>query len=260
VSHQAQIYINNIIAQKPAQYAIENHALNNTEASALLQRLSNDATSYIYSSIVSLADATLGINKGMFTWATVKLYYASFYAIRSLLASHGVCIFYIQTSPHKSTLFVLDSKPGQLPKKGKGTTHKLVLETFKAHNIEPYILSQLIDLEEPLEWLMQKREEANYKIAKFSEPQVPKHFEKIIQYSLRRAIKDYLSDTSGLYLFDPDHAILSYPLRLIQIAYDKLLISNSLALTNEEIIYLRQLFCDKNGYPLPEIHQMFKNL
>lgn len=260
MNHQAQIHINNIISRKPSNYAIETHALSTIEATALLHCLNNDATSYIYSSIVIMADATLSINKGLFTWATVKLYYATFYAIRSLLAINGVCIFYIKTSPHKTTPFILDIQPGQLAKKGKGTTHKLVLDTFKGHNIEPYILSQPIDLQDPLEWLMQKREEANYKIAKFYEPQVPKHFKKIIEYSLRRVIKDYLSDTTDLYLFDPDHAILSYPLRVIQIAYKKLLVSKSLGLKSDEISYLCQLFSDTDGYPLPDIHKLFKNL
>ncbi len=99
------------------------------------------------------------------------------------------------------------------------------------------------------------RDIATY-LNEFPEPQVPKHFEMIIKSGLRQVIKEYLLDTSDLYLFDPDHAILAYPLRAIQIAYKKLLALKSHVLKSDEISYLCQLFSDMNGRPLPEIHKL----
>jgi hypothetical protein len=261
VTHHAQVYINTtLFPGNPASSHIENRSINQTEANALLRHLKNDAVSYIYSSIVSVGNAILSIRKELLTWATVKLYYATFYGVRSLLAINGVCIFYIKTSPTKTTPFILTVQAGQIAKKGNGQTHKLVLSEFrKRNNIEPRLLSQYIGLQDPLEWLIERREEANYKTAKFLEPQVPRHFDKIIDHGLRRVIKEYLCDTSDLYMFDPDHAILAYPLRGIQIACKKLWMSGDFSLKSDEISYLCQLFNDQSG-PIPEMHALLKNL
>ena len=260
VTHQAQQFIDNSLFTTGLSVStIEGYSLSSAEASALKSHLKNDALSYIYSSIVSVGDATLGIRKEMLTWATVKLYYATFYALRSLLAVNGTCIFYYRRPSNKNTPFILSAQPGQMPKKASsGQTHKLVLSEFKKRNFEPRLLSQLIGVQEPLDWLVEKREEANYRIAKFSEPYIPKHFEKIIDSGFRRSIREYLCDTSDLYTFDPDHAILAYPLRVIQTAYKQLLISGDFSLKNDEVSYLCKLFTDQNG-PIPEIHNLFKN-
>lgn len=259
MAHQAQLYIdNNLLTTASSISTIESYSISSAQAFALKNHLKNDALSYIYSSIVSIGDATLGIKKELLTWATVKLYYATFYALRSLLAINEICIFYFKSSK-KNTPFVLSAQPGQIPKKGSsGQTHKLVLSEFKKRNFEPRLLSQLIGVQEPLEWLVEKREEANYKIAKFAEPNIPKHFEKIIDSGLRRAIREYLLDSSDLYMFDPDHAILAYPLRVIQIAYRQLMASNGFSLRDSEVSYLCQLFTDQSG-PIPEIHALFKH-
>jgi hypothetical protein len=260
VTHQAQVYINTkIFSSKTSNFDVENHILTKTEVTSLLTCLKSDANSYIYSSIVSMGDATLGINRKLLSWATVKLYYATFYALRSLLAINNICIFYMKNSS-KSTPFIINVQPGETAKKGSGNTHKLVLETFKKYHVEPYLISQPIDFKDPLEWLIEKREEANYKNAKFIEPQVPKHFKKIIKYGTRRIIQEYLNDTTDIYLFDSDHAILAYPLKTIQFAYNKLLKSRNIAIDQEEINYLCQLFRDDHGRPLSEIHKLLKNV
>jgi len=260
VTHQAQKFINEILYSgnlSNIQY-IEGYQLTQTDVKMLLRYLEDDAKSYLYSSIVSVADAISGINEKFLTWATVKLYYATFYALRSLLAMNGVCIFYIKKSSTRSTPFILTAQIGQKATKGDGTTHKLVLNTFSSLNVEPRLLSQQIGLEQPLEWLMNKREEANYKIPKFPEPEVPKHFEKVVTFGVRKVVKDYLSDTLDLYLFDPDHAILAYPLTVIQLACNK--VSNSgTTFTRNDITYLCNLFKDKQG-KIPDIYNLLKLL
>jgi len=259
VAHQAQLFANdNLLNTASNISSIENNSLDSAQAFALKKCLRNDALSYIYSSIVSVGSATLDIKKELLTWATVKLYYATFYGLRSLLALNGICIFYFKSS-NKSIPFILIAQPGQVPRKSKiGSTHKLVLSEFKRQNFEPHLLSQLIGVQEPLEWLIERREEANYKIAKFTEPNIPKHFEKIIDFGLRRVTREYLLDSSDLYTFDPDHAVLSYPLKVIQIAYKKLLVSGNFSFRDDEVSYLCELFADQNG-PIPEIYSLFKN-
>jgi hypothetical protein len=218
----------------------------------LLNHLKGDAVSYTYSATVSIGDAISGVRKELFTWTTVKLYYSTFYAFRALLALNGVCIFYIGRKP-----YCIEVKPGQTAKKRAGQTHKVVLDEFKNRNIEPSLLSQQIDLEDPLVWLISKREDANYKDAKFCEPNVPNHFKKIVDFGLRQAVKEYLLDTSSLYLFDPDHAILAYPLKTLQILYEQIVSPGNFNFRDEEVSYLCQLFSDQQG-PIPEMNSVLR--
>jgi hypothetical protein len=173
--------------------------------------------------------------------------------LRSLLALDGICIFYVNTKA-----FAIQAQAGQSPRKRNGQTHKIVLEEFKNQNPGHLLLSQTIEYKDPLNWLMEKREHANYKIAKFCEPHIPSHFIKIVSNGLRLAIKDYLNDSLNLYLFDPDHAMLAYPLRVIQIAYQKINTPGAFSLRKSEIQYLCKLFKDKSG-PIPEMQSMLTN-
>jgi hypothetical protein len=74
VTHQAQKYLTQtIFSGNTSVAAIEQYSLNHSEASGLSRCLQNDAINYLYSSIVSVGDATSSINKNLLTWATVKL-------------------------------------------------------------------------------------------------------------------------------------------------------------------------------------------
>jgi hypothetical protein len=251
--HQAQSYItNNLLPGTPPISTIRSYALSQSESSSLLKNLKSDAVSYTYSATVSMGDAISGASKNLFTWTTVKLYYSTFYAFRALLALNGICIFYVGKKP-----YCIEVQPGRSANKRDGQTHKIILNEFRSRNIEPSLLTQQIDLEDPLEWLMAKREDANYKNAKFCEPSIPKHFRKIVDFGLRRAVREYLLDTSSLYLFDPDHAILAYPLKTLQALYKEIVSPGNFTPKKEEIVYLCQLFNDQQG-PLPEINSVLR--
>ncbi len=261
MTHKAQVYINqSLFSDITSKTEIEKHALNNLEAANLLKHLRNDSTSYLYSAIISISDATVGIKNQSLTWATIKLYYATYYAIRSLLAMNGICIFYIKTTPKKSTPFILNALPGKMARKSNiSQTHKLVLEEFMKQDIEPLILSQEIDGKNPLDWIIDKREEANYKNAKFIEPEIPNYFKKIVNLGVRRVIKEYLLDNSCLYSFDSDHAILAYPLKVVQIAYNQIHQIDRSLFQKDDVKYLCKLFNDQHG-PIPEIYNWLKNV
>lgn len=252
--HQAQNYIDsNLLIGLSQPNLIVNHSISSSQASALLNRLHSDAVDYLYSSIISIGDAVSGIANGLYTWSTVKLYYATFYAFRSLLALEKVCIFYIGRKA-----YALDAIPGGIANKRDGQTHKVVLNEFRSRAIAPFLLSQTIDLSDPLTWLTERREEANYKNPKFCEPTVPQHFEKVVDTGIRISLKEYLSDTSGLYLFDPDHAMLAYPVSGLRVILQKVASVQAFMFTSNEVSYLCGLFNDRLG-PIPEINEIFKS-
>lgn len=249
--HKTQTYIvGTLFTGTPSAATVQAHVINRAEATQISNYLQNDALSYIYSATVTVGDAIRGIRQNLFTWATVKLYYATFYSCRALLALDDISIFYVGSRP-----FSIEARAGKSPQRKKGQTHKVVLDEFESQGVVSRLISQPIEYISPLDWLMNKREEANYRLAKFKEPNVPEHFQKIVDLDVRQALTAYLQDSSKIYLFDPDHAMVSYPLTTLQYAYDKLRGFNNLNFTDSEIRYLCSLFRDNRG-PIPEAHKM----
>ncbi|MGR0481769.1 MAG: hypothetical protein ACTFAL_10295 [Candidatus Electronema sp. V4] len=241
--HKSQSYlIDYIYEENLSANAIVSRVLSEIEARKLQLNLREDACDYLYSATVSLGDALRGLNRGLFTWATVKLYYSVFYTMRARLALKGFCIFYIKMSPYS-----ISSVPGKQAQKEKGPTHKVVMQLFRENNIDPFMLSQPIELKDPIDWLMNLRENANYKIARFTEPDVPEYFIKVNKFGVRRSCQEYISDTSALYLFDPDHAMVAYPISLIHRAFSEFQRENLSMQKKESKSFLNKLFSDKRG-------------
>lgn len=204
--------------------------------------LNKDAADSYYSAAVSVGDAIAGINRGFFSWATVKLYYAVFYALQSLLALDGQCLFHIAKKPKW-----IRSLPGAQPIKADKNTHLSVLSYFEKNYPHHLLLSQAIGADPPLRWLYDKRVDANYTNSGFGEPEPPEHFERIISIGSRRAIEAYLSDSGLIYTFDPDHAMLAFPLKTLELTRQKL-ISNGLQIEEERTRFLQFVaFKDKQG-------------
>lgn len=249
--HQSQGYVDGVIRPAFAGVLLKHVALSRVHCDGLQQRLASDAVGYFYSGAFSIGEAAQGADRGLFTWATVKLYYASFYLLRTVLALNGVCLFYDGHRPHFWTTL-----PGQLPRKGRDNTHKMVMNEFRVSKLAPALLSQQIGLEDPLTWLIARREDANYNLVKFIEPAIPDHFREIDQAGIRRAIRAYVTDSAYTYAFDPDHAILAYPIEILKEVLRQLRAHPSgYDLPSDERRYLASLYLDDQG-PLPEAERL----
>ena len=252
--HQAQKYVDgHIKPTAPQGDKLETVALSAAQATGLRQALATDAADYVYSGAISIGDAVQAIDSARYTWATVKLYYAVFYLARGLLASHGTAIVYDGKKP-----LSWESAPGTMPTKRNGTTHKAVLSSFVAILPTSPLLSQPIGSAQPLDWLMQRREEVNYKNARFCEPSAPKHFELIAREGVRKSISTYIRDTSYLYTFDLQHAMLAFPIEALkQIIKLCSTIGAGNSFNAEDRRYVASLYFDKKG-PLSEVAALFK--
>lgn len=182
------------------------------QSQTLSDVLIDDACAYAYSGIVTLAESVLGADQGLYSWAAVKAYYATFYLIRAMLSVNRLAVFH-----HDNYHWLLEAAAGKSPQRSKDrSTHKLVINEFQSRfNTHP-ILSQPIDSQLALTWLTFRREEANYKIAKFIEPNTPSHFAKIKDIGVRQAIGAYVQPINSALAFDQDHAILAYPILTLQ--------------------------------------------
>ena len=247
--YRCQSYLEQIGYLPPVR-GVHNRLLNASEASTLNNCLEEDGAMSLYSAAVSLADALRGLHEGFYTWATVKLYYAVFYTARCQLALRGTALFYIDKTP-----CTIHASAGAMFAKQKGTTHGVVLDAFVRLLPNSPFLSQTIDLQPPLEWLRERREDANYKNARFIEPNDPVHFRGVVRDGVRRSTLAYLSTNGMTYSFDPDHAMLAFPLVFWR---DTVLAARAAGLPDTiaaEIDFLTTAFSDDNG-PLSELNRV----
>lgn len=231
------------------QTPVSNCILTGPVAAELDKCLKNDAVNYLYSAIISYAEAIKGIESGFYSWATVKLYYCAFYSLRSILSVDGFCIFYIGTKGHS-----IKVRQGEFPVKANGTTHKLVMSLFKKNNISSPFVTQEIDMEEPFEWLMSQREQANYKNGRFTEPGMPIIFSKS-SVGLKVLLENYILDSHKTYCFDSDHAILALPLEIIKEASNKLFSNTTFRLNQSDVKFLKGLL-RVSGRPIVEFQKL----
>lgn len=247
--HRAQGVAARVLAGL-ASSAISSRALTAIEAATLAASLQDDARDAIYSGVLSIAEAIQGLDRQLYSWTTVKLYYSVFYFARAALGLHGVGIIYPDRTP-----YAWIAAAGQTPTKRAGTTHKAVLDAFKLYRNGDVLISQQIGTEDPFAWMMAKRESVNYKVPRFCEPSVPPHFKFIEKYGVRRLVGDYVADDSHLFTFDPDHAMLAFPIAGLKLLLNDLKRSGAADLLPEDATYLASQVFDRKG-PLPEFRRM----
>ncbi len=233
--HAGSTYLSTI--GKAASHAV----LSAAEAQSLQLALNGDSNDFFQSGVVSFIDALRSIEKGFFSWATVKLYYSVFYALRSRLALAGDCIFYVAQSPK-----VVSARAGSVASNLKGTTHKAVLGRFKHNYPGDYFLSQDIAGRSPLDWFIDRREETNYTFSRFCEPNAPSHFEFAKNTNTRKMLSAYCAD--DLYVFDEQHAMVAFPFKLLRDLRVRLASNNLSPLQVAETEFLRASLRDRAGH------------
>ena len=223
--------------------------LNHADAAYIERILREDAKDYLYSGLISLANAFASIRLRFYSWSTVKLYYATFYMIRGLLANAGICVCYLGTKP-----IVLKAAAGEqmrYPRGGRkaATTHGIVLETAKRELPNDVIFSQPIAGMHAVDWMRERREEANYWHSRFVEPGIPDHMRMVNRTGLRRLITAYMGDLLS-YSFDPDHAIIAYPMLVCERLRQHISTAPGAPtqpVDEDDQNYLRSLFVDNAG-------------
>lgn len=243
--HRAQSFADCALAGMSGR-AISTRTLTAHEAVAFASSLQDDARDAFYSGVLSIGEAIQGLNRQLYSWTTVKLYYSVFYLVRAALGLYGTGIIYWDRTPYAWT-----AAAGEKPIKRSGTTHKAVLDAFKHYRSGSVLLSQSIGPMDSFDWLMTKRESVNYKVPKFCEPNAPSHFESVVKNGVRRLVSAYIADQSHLYTFDPDHAMLAFPVATLKTFLADLKTLSVRGIPPQDVAYLASQAFDKKG-PLPE--------
>jgi len=215
--HRAQLRCETIMGCTIETWANANFkslVLTAANASLLESDLKEDAADLYFKGILSLFESFRSINERLYSWATVKIYYSIFYLLKSHLAASGIALI------RQKSLYCLKATAGETPSAAAGrkynTDHSGTIYYFSNLISSDILLSQKIELMSSYEWLMNKREQINYRERIFNEPSHPLIWETIVLQSQVTSLKDivlqYIKDHFIL-SFQEEHAILAIPIK-----------------------------------------------
>lgn len=204
MTHAAQVEIDALLGGE-----VHKNLPDAAQAATILASLAQDAKDYLYNSVVSILESANGIASGRYTWSAVKGYYGAFYAMRAHLASHQVCICYVAAN---SSYYSLHLSGPPKANKLKSSTHASVLIAYEQHPSTKSVVQDIMGVAAPT-WLKDLRETANYRQASFTDP-LPLPNQARRGAEIFRYIDGYLA-AIDTYCYDPAHAAVAYPLKLI---------------------------------------------
>lgn len=192
---------------------IEATSITKQQAEQLRMALRKEARDLYYKAVVSFLEAIDGLEHNSYSWPTIELYYSVFYASKAYI---NMCGFALLRAERK--LFYIKAQPKEKFCRCTNTTdHKATFEILERYFKDDYLLSNQIDGINTYDWIMMKREDVNYKDCIFREPEAPEFWELINSASNDDNIKSVLDklarDSEGLYIFQPDYAILGIPIK-----------------------------------------------
>jgi len=194
----------------------ELYSLTQSDQSILENCLCEDSKDFYYKGLLSLSEAINSIDRKLYSWATVKLYYSVYYFLRCTLAIRRHAVI------RNGQLYILRAEVGAKPvKKGnkkynsthQGTIYHFI-DLFKSRD---KLQDNQIDGENPYVWLMNRRDQIHYRERSFHDPDCSDFWEEISKYVLSGAVRSllemYISDSQFLYCFQEDHACLALPIK-----------------------------------------------
>jgi len=201
----------------------KNLQLSASQASLLSFDLMDDSKDLYYKGLLSLFESIKSINAGLYSWATVKIYYSIYYFLRCTMALNGVALI------RQKSLYYLKANIGEKPvmknNKKYNSDHSGTINYYIELFSSDILLSQSIEFNNPYEWLMNKREQINYRERSFNEPNYSDFWKNVADHvklgKLEKLIKDYWNDEFFL-CFQPENAILAIPIKRAFLTNSKL--------------------------------------
>ena len=232
----------------------ETHSFREEEIAKISVGLRVDVFHLYIKGIHSLFEAILSAKNKYYSWAIIKLYYSNYYFLRSSLGLHGYTLI------RCNSLYLLKINKGEsaIKKGGKKYQgdHKFTISVYEDIFSQTDILqSNQIDGSNPSIWLMNKREQVNYKELEFHDPLCTEIMQVVNDYVNRKKLHDllklYFDDESYLYCFQADHACLALPIKRASLTYEKLIDAGiSLGLAKEKLELLSDMVrkIDRSNY------------
>ncbi len=196
--------------------------LTKQQAQDLSQLLESEISSYYYKALLSYMECISALQNNLFSWATVRLYYSVFYAIKAYLACNGIAILRAERK-----LYYIKTKENEFFKRCADTTdHKgTILTLCKLFKNNDLLLSNDIDGVNVYQWMMRRREEVNYRDMDFHDPNAPEFWTDISNEIKSQGIKkviDKLVNDDWLYCFQDEYAVLGIPTKRLILTVDEI--------------------------------------
>jgi hypothetical protein len=223
---------------------IKSYPLDNSFVNDIKSIKNIDVQNLYFNGILSIVEALKGINKGFYSWSTVKLYYSSFYLLKCSLISNDIIIFRQGRDVYYAILEVGEFVK-KIPSDNK-TDHQSSIWLFnEIYANSDLLLSNTINDINPLTWLRNKREEINYKHDVFQEPDPPYFWldidQMISEKNLSKVVSQFINDDSYLYTFQEEYAILAVPLVRLALTYKDLQENNyQLSFDDKQLVFLKR--------------------
>ena len=201
----------------------KNLQLSKANASLLHGDLREDSKDLYFKGILSLFDAIHSFDLGLYSWATVKIYYSIFYLLKCTLAANGIAII------RQKSLFYLIANEGESPitkgNKKYNSDHSGTINYFIDLFTSDLLLSQQIDSTNSYDWMMNRREQINYRERQFNEPNHSFFWNYLVAEKrngkMEKLIRDYIVDSFVL-CFQEEHAVLAIPIKRIILTRKKM--------------------------------------
>lgn len=195
----------------------QSYVVSATDQALLELAAHEDSYKYAYNGVLSFLGGLSGLCSNQVAWAVTRMYYSVFYIARAVLCRNGYLIFHAPKAGTSGyTQYELKVAAGeraavsQIP-----STHKLVASKFQKNGYPNFMQGLIVDGRDPIEWLMDQREFWQYRSGRFSDPEFPSILAQLDVQKLQRFLATYEEDDRGVYLSDPDHALIAVPFRLV---------------------------------------------
>lgn len=188
----------------------------------LLIELEKDASDLYFKAIYSLSDAVNSLYNKRHSWTVIKLYYSVFFLLRCSLATKKIAFL------KNNGIYTLNLSVGEKPVRRDGGKHNgqrisgdhntTIVTFISMFSDTDILLTNNINERNVYEWLMELRNQVNYRERTFTEPQ-NKYFSSNLfeKDKFKTQIETYLNDDIPIYCFDEDHCALATPLKLATI-------------------------------------------
>ena len=217
--------------------------LDATAAATLQQAAQEDARRYTYNAAASLLGALHSLRQNESAWAVTKLYYSAFYAGRAGLCRANHLIFHAPILGSSGfTQFEISAAAGKIAQivDKPPSTHKLVAKRFGTFGHPQFMTSLEVGGTEAFDWLMGNREYWQYRASRFPDPDHPDLFTHFELKKANRLIEEYYNDSIGVFLSDPEHAMIAIPFRLVAWCLQQSPLNSQGTITDDDLDYLRR--------------------
>ena len=223
---KVQVFFESIVGYKypdeikPFETDLTEISLSTTQSSKLKEEINSDTVALFEKGLLSLFQGITDLNRGLTSWALVKLYYSTFYFLKAELNMAGFAIirakkiYTINPAP-RSKLIKYNNKA----KSDHGIVMELANKKLSSSDI---MLSQKIEDVPCYSWMESRRNWVQYKRRNLSELSTTDFFFPKESMSYEDQINLFWNDSDPYYCFDPDYASLAIPLKRAQLTHKNL--------------------------------------